>query len=133
MTKRIILKRIASIFDPMGLICPVMLPVKVFLQNLWSKNLDWDEHLCDKDKNMWATVSTDLENLTQSCVSRCIIRHNQTDVEYRLLCFSDASEKAYAAVIYLNEKSGQRSTTNLVFAKSRLTPLKKMSIPRLEL
>ena len=50
MTKRIILKRIASIFDPMGLICPVMLPVKVFLQNLWSENLDWDEHLCDKDK-----------------------------------------------------------------------------------
>lgn len=55
------------------------------------------------------------------------------DVEYRLLCFSDAPEKAYAAVIYLNEMSGQRSTTNLVFAKSRLTPLKKMSIPRLEL
>ena len=49
------------------------------------------------------------------------------------MCFSDASEKAYAAVIYLNEISRQRSTTNLVFAKSRLIPLKKMSIPRLEL
>ena len=133
MTKRLILKRIASIFDPMGLICPVMLPVKVFLQNLWSKNLDWDEHLCDKDQKIWATVTTDLENLSQCCVSRCITRQNQTDVEYRLLCFSDASEKAYAAVIYLNEMSGQRSTTNLVFAKSRLNPLKKISIPRLEL
>lgn len=133
MTKRIILKRIASIFDPMGLICPVMLPVKVFLQNLWSKNLDWDERLCDKDQKMWATATTDLENLSQCCVSRCITRQNQTDVEYRLLCFSDASEKAYAAVIYLNEMSGQRSTTNLVFAKSRLTPLTKMTIPRLEL
>ena len=52
MTKRIILKRIAFIFDPMGLICPVMLPVKVFLPNLWSKILIGTSNCVTKIKNV---------------------------------------------------------------------------------
>ncbi|MCG8044651.1 MAG: A17 family peptidase, partial [Candidatus Thiodiazotropha endolucinida] len=132
-TKRIILKQIASIFDPMGLICPLILPVKVLIQSLWSKNLDWDECLSDQDQQKWFTITADLEKILHCRVPRCISRQNEADVKYKLLCFSDASEKAYAAVVYLNETSNQKSTTNLVFAKSRLAPLKKMSIPRLEL
>ena len=48
--------------------------------------------------------------------------------------FTDASEKAYAAAVYIrNEFSDGGVTIRLIAAKSRLAPLKAMSIPRLEL
>ena len=40
-TKRTILKTIASIFDPLGLISPIFTPMKVFLQQLFELKLGW--------------------------------------------------------------------------------------------
>ena len=44
-TKRNVLKEIASVYDPLGLLCPVILRGKVLLQNLWKKLLEWDNEL----------------------------------------------------------------------------------------
>ena len=50
------------------------------------------------------------------------------------MCFCDASTCAFAAVIYLlQQNSESESTANVLFSKTRLAPLKKMSVPRLKL
>ncbi|XP_062592781.1 uncharacterized protein LOC134254255 [Saccostrea cucullata] len=49
------------------------------------------------------------------------------------MCFCDASTKAYACAVYLHQSNKERSTVNLLFSKTRLVPLKKLTLPRLEL
>ncbi len=98
-----------------------------------AKVLDWDDPLDEDDQQQWRFIMNDMDQLSQCRVQRCISRTNTSASEYRLLCFCDASEKAYASAIYLHQTSENKSSTQLVFAKTRLTPVKKLSIPRLEL
>ena len=49
-SKRTVLKQIASIYDPLGLLGPVILRGKLFLQTLWSKKLPYDKHISVEDK-----------------------------------------------------------------------------------
>ena len=52
----------------------------------------------------------------------------------QLHCFSDAYERAYAAVIYLRPLyEDGHVQVNLMVSKTKIAPLKKQSIPRLEL
>ena len=56
------------------------------------------------------------------------------NVKTRLLCFCDASSLAYATTVYLIQRSEtSKLRSDLLFSKTRLTPLKEMTIPRLEL
>ena len=41
-TKRKILKTLASIFDPVGFVAPFLVTEKMFLQELWRLKVDWD-------------------------------------------------------------------------------------------
>ncbi|CAG2198095.1 unnamed protein product [Mytilus edulis] len=62
-----------------------------------------------------------------------IIIGDLNDKTCKLLCFCDASARAYSAAVYLHQTCGQSSRSDLIFSKSRLAPVKEMSIPRLEL
>ena len=134
-TKRSVLKEIAAIFDPLGLFSPILLKGKVFLQMLWNKHLEWDDRIDDEDIKVWSTIRLDGSSLSGVQVKRCIAMNgNGYDVKYKLVCFCDASKDAFAAVVYLlqtNRKQGQKA--DLIFSKTRLAPVKKMTVPRLEL
>lgn len=132
-TKRIILKEIASVFDPLGLFCPVVLRGKVLLQELWKKGINWDERVSDQDRMKWSSIISDIAKISEYCVPRCFGKVDSNILNQQLLCFCDASEKAYTAVIYLYQLSERGAKVILLFAKSRLAPVKKITIPRLEL
>ena len=42
-TKHNVLSIVASIFDPIGLVSPIIFTYKLFLQTLWEDKLQWDE------------------------------------------------------------------------------------------
>lgn len=134
-TKRSILKVIASVFDPLGLFTPVSLKGKLLLQKLWSRKVDWDDPVEDDNiKTSWFSLCSDLEKLSKYPINRCVgITTNERDVVYRLMCFCDASSTAYSAATYLHQEQENQFKVNLMFAKSRLAPIKGMTIPRLEL
>ena len=132
-TKRIVLKTIASVFDPQGLFSPVLLRGKVMLQNHWSKGLNWDDKIPDEDLLVWADIKSNIHGISECQLPRCIKMKTKCDIQNRLLCFCDASAKAYATLIYLHQTNGHESKVDLVFTKTRLTPLKGMTIPRAEL
>ena len=129
-TKRNVLKEIASIYDPIGLLCPVILRGKVLMQSLWKKQLDWDDELDTAEQIKWSDIKSDIEGIGQVEIIRCI--RKECENKYDLVCFCDASAVAYACAVYLNQCDGTRSS-HLVFSKARLEPVKTMTIPRLEL
>ena len=98
-TKREVLIAIASIFDPLGLLTPATLPMKLFLQELWDRKMDWDVKLSFKEMQRWKVIMNKLKKIDQIEVPRFvgpIIQEN-----YQLLAFCGASEKAHATTICL--------------------------------
>ena len=133
-TKRSVLKLSAKIFDPLGLLSPFTINMKVLFQILCSKGIDWDDLLDGEILKQWMEILNDLGSLTEAKVPRCYFQFIEETRHHEIHGFSDASEKAYAAVVYLRTKyaNGHVDVT-LVAAKTRVAPLNKQSIPRLEL
>ncbi|XP_054276573.1 uncharacterized protein LOC128995581 [Macrosteles quadrilineatus] len=132
-TKRTVLSDIAKLFDPLGIISPIIINAKILMQDLWKQNMKWDDVLPEQLHKRLLQFKQDLTLLSNFNVSRCV-RMIQTEGTFELHGFSDASEKAYGAAIYLrHELSDGTAKTTLLCSKSRVTPLKTQSLPRLEL
>lgn len=132
-TKRVVLSKIAKIFDPLGLIGPILITAKVIMQQLWCLNIGWDESLPRDLCRKWKDYLASLESINHLGIPRKIkISHSTGKIT--LHSFSDASEKAYGACLYATtqDKNGSRSC-QLICAKTRVAPLKVMTIAKLEL
>ena len=133
-SKRTVLKQIASIYDPLGLFSPVTLSGKLFLQTSWSKKFPWDKHLSMEDKTQWNIINEELKELSQCYFPRHIGLNENGKLSYQLLVFCDASKSAYAAAAYLRQEiEKEYCRVDLIFSKTRLVPNKQITIPRLEL
>ena len=133
--KRNVLKETASVFDPLGLFSPVLLRGKLFLQTLWNRRLEWDDVICSEDLAVWLTISSDLSKLPECSIKWNIaLSQRKETVMYSLVCFCEASACAYATTVYLHQIiNDSELKADIIFSKTRLTPLKEMTIPRLEL
>ena len=121
-------------FDPLGLFSPVLLQGKVFLQSLWSKHIEWDDEISSEDLAVWSSISSNIDGLSDISIKRCIATNDSEKMQPYLVCFCDASSYAYAASVYLVQINGEQvSKSDLIFSKTRLAPLKKITIPRLEM
>lgn len=134
-TKRSVLQHSASIFDPIGFLTPFTIRVKCLLQEMWERGLSWDEELPPDLNQQWNSWCSELPLIHQISIPRWYGERNEASSgTLRLHVFCDASEKAYSAVAYLQweEKNGGMAAC-LVASKSRVAPLKKLTLPRLEL
>ncbi|GFW39870.1 integrase catalytic domain-containing protein [Trichonephila clavipes] len=131
-SKRDVLSEIARLYDPLGLIGPIVTKAKIFIQELWKIKLDWSEQLPPDAMEEWMNFYQKLAEVNNFKIPRCILLPATIRIEIH--GFSDASERAYAAVVYIKcfNESGQ-SQTKLLCSKSRVAPLKTLTIPRLEL
>lgn len=106
---------LSLVSSDLGFASPFVLRTKGILRNLYCRGLKWDEMLLDEHLKNW-----------QQCfkpsgfgdASSCERHH-----------FNDASQVGYGAVTYLPlvKESGQ------MMSKARVVPLKRITIPRLEL
>ena len=134
-TRRGILSIVNSVYDPLGLLAPGILPAKLILRELCQEKLSWDEDVDDIHSRRWLQWISELQELSSFKVSRCIKPDNfGVTLTAQIHNFSDASENGYgtASYIILTNKDGQKCCT-LLMSKSRVAPLKKVTIPRMEL
>ncbi|XP_018392979.1 PREDICTED: uncharacterized protein LOC108772033 [Cyphomyrmex costatus] len=132
-TKRVILSTTAKFFDPLGWATPVTVTAKIFLQRLWALHCHWDDEIPRQLLDCWMDYYKRLPYLNALSIPRWTTSSSQT-VHRALHGFSDASTAAYAAVVYLRTVSHDGSVTvTLLTAKSKVAPLKTISVPRLEL
>lgn len=131
-TKRTVLSDIAQIFDPLGLVAPCVIIAKVILQRLWLNKLSWDESLPSDLNTRWCNFKQQLPELNYLKIPRHVLCHNPVSIGIH--GFSDASLEAYGACVYLRSvsESGPMQV-RLLCSKSKVAPLKVLTIPRLEL
>ncbi|XP_074034599.1 uncharacterized protein [Leptinotarsa decemlineata] len=131
-TKRQILSIIAQIYDPLGLLAPVIIIAKIIIQNLWALKQSWDENVPPNIFLQWSKFYNQLNELNNLKIPRCSLSDNQSIIDIH--CFCDASQQAYASCIYFRSKnSAGNYVSRLVCSKSKVSPLKPLTIPRLEL
>ncbi|XP_074026866.1 uncharacterized protein [Leptinotarsa decemlineata] len=131
-TKRMILSQISQIFDPIGLVSPVTIRAKIILQQLWREKLDWNETIPQNILSSWMQFSRSIISLNDIKIHRHVLV--KEPIEIQVHGFSDASQFAYGACVYLRSMDFCRNVrVRLLCAKSRVAPLNSESIPRLEL
>lgn len=129
-TKRVMLSEIARTFDPLGLISPVSILGKILIQRLWIEGLHWDDPIPDPLRTEYVCYRNNLRSLHSFKVNRFINLKNSST---QIVGFSDASAKAMAAVIYARWLEGGVYKSNIVCSKTKVAPLKGLTIPKLEL
>ncbi|XP_054727158.1 uncharacterized protein LOC129236895 [Anastrepha obliqua] len=129
-TKRNVLSVIARFYDPLGLIGPVVLKAKVFLQSLWKEKLDWDESIPQSLHFAWIQLRANLNFVEKMSFPR-FVGLDADNIQIHGFC--DASMAAYGACAYVRSQIGGEVRTSLLCSKSRVAPLKTLSIPKLEL
>ena len=132
-TKRNVLRKVATIFDPLGFVCPYVIVAKILLQELWMRGYDWDDEVQDKIANKIGAWFEQLKSLREVKIPRCL-RSPEPVKSKRIVTFVDASQQAYGAAVYLRcEYYNDAVTSRLIAAKSKVAPLTPMTVPRLEL
>ena len=134
--KRYILSAISSIYDPLGLLSPVVVNMKLLFQELCGIKLGWDEALDEKFTVKWFKLLKKAKCSNEIRVCRNYLEGHDLKnvVSIQLHGFSDASKNIYAAVVYIRILFlNGFILTKLVASKTRVAPLKTVSIPRLEL
>uniref|UniRef100_A0A1Y1L369 Integrase catalytic domain-containing protein n=2 Tax=Photinus pyralis TaxID=7054 RepID=A0A1Y1L369_PHOPY len=131
-TKRTILATTAQMYDPLGLLAPIIITAKLMVQELWQIKLTWDESVPAYLHTKWLTFKTKLHYINEIIIPRQVLISDYKVVE--LHAFSDASQRAFGACLYLRSIDGYgRVKVALLAAKSRVAPLKNVTLPRLEL
>ncbi|XP_070855585.1 uncharacterized protein [Drosophila suzukii] len=138
------LSNIARLFDPLGYLAPVIIAAKILLKEVWSfrierkdeppASLDWDDPLPDQLAERWRQLIKELPDIEEIHIPLWLgfdLRHVST---LQLHMFCDGSSMAYAACAYLRASCMDGSVqVNLLAARSRVTPVKPLTIPRVEL
>ena len=127
LTKRDVLQTSSLIYDPLGWATPVTIKAKILLQYIWQSKLSWDEPLPNEINESWVSILADLIELPKLAVPRPYFR--QSHDACNMFVFSDASMKAYGAVVYLCHQD----QVSLVMSKNRVAPTKAITLPKLEL
>ncbi|XP_028416265.1 uncharacterized protein LOC114540191 [Dendronephthya gigantea] len=133
LTKRKILSQIARVFDPFGFAAAFIIKAKIGMQDLWERGIEWDEELTKADHDKWMALFEEMKELNNVTVVRCL-----TPIcvigKPTLCIFSDASEKAFGTCAYIRWLLNDGTfDVRFTAAKSRVAPLKQLTIPRLEL
>ncbi|XP_054709129.1 uncharacterized protein LOC129218832 [Uloborus diversus] len=132
-TKRFVLQVAGRIFDPLGFVTPYTIRIKCLFQELWIRKISWDAELPDDILKIWNRWCFELPTLLKLQIPRNVLdcaELSSCDIE--LHTFSDASPKAYGAIVFVLIRSDDKVIMNFLTSKSRVAPLKN-TLPLMEL
>ncbi|KRZ47770.1 hypothetical protein T02_7890, partial [Trichinella nativa] len=135
MTKRGMLSVIMKIFDSLGYLSPFLVKAKRMLQALWRKGIDWDTPLPQNILKDWRDWIAEIPSISEIRLPRCWLPAGTDCIkEVELHGYGDASEMAYGSAVYLKATTVSGETVvKLVMSKTRVAPVKRVTLPRLEL
>ena len=121
-------------FDPLGFATPFTITLKIIFQDIWKRGLDWDDILPAEYQDRMKKWIDGMTEMRSWKIPRRISEIPWNDIEEKeLIVFADASEKAYGCCVYLKTTTDKFSAVSLVMSKVKIAPLKRITLPRLEL
>lgn len=134
-TKRMVLSSVMALFDPLGLLSPFTVRGRMLVQDLWRTGCGWDEEIDDVSFQKWQCWSKLLLEVETFKIPRSYFGESKTDEieDLQLHVFTDASETAFGCVAYFRAVIRGEVKCALVMSRSKVAPIKQLSIPRLEL
>ena len=128
-TKRLMLKTLASIYDPLGIISPMLVEGKHLYREAVDERKGWDKQVSEELSRKWNKWVKSLQTVK---VPRSIAPYLEDVIQVSLHHFMDASDKAVSAqtVAVVTQSSG--ITQGLLTSKSRITK-RGLTTPRQEL
>ncbi|GBM90862.1 hypothetical protein AVEN_49825-1 [Araneus ventricosus] len=129
-TKRHIFKTVSKVFDPVGFISLFVIIAKCLLQQLWELGLDFDDAKPQGVKQNWLEWCSEVDTLKSFSLKRTLFSNSGVD-EMEIRAFADSSTRAYGVVAYIRQK--RSFEVEFVLSKTRVAPVKKLTLPRLEL
>lgn len=136
-TKRVITSEAARIFDPQGYLAPLTIRAKFFIQESWRADQDntnhdkWDMPLAQSIQQEWKEYYDELRMIDHVRIPRWLETSSSVKTQIHVYC--DASSKAYGAASYVRVCKNGRWSAKLLCARTRVAPIKTLTIPRLEL
>ena len=137
LTRRIVLSQLNGFFDPQGLLVPFIIRGKMMMRLLWTgemRKAGWDDPIPCAQQEAWVQFYQQVFDVESLKFPRCIRPLEASEEDPVLIIFCDGSETAYGACMYIRWKlkSGEFES-RLVMAKGKITPVKLMTIVRIEL
>ncbi|XP_014676963.1 PREDICTED: uncharacterized protein LOC106816842 [Priapulus caudatus] len=133
LTRRLVLEQVMGIFDPYGFLVPFTMKAKFLLRETWIWRLGWDDPLPEVLRQKWEEFFSGMYGIEELAISRCVKPRGAVGAPI-MITFSDGSEKGYGAAAYLRwDLEGGGAKSSLVLAKGRVAPVKRITVPRLEL
>ncbi|CAA9998760.1 unnamed protein product [Nesidiocoris tenuis] len=129
-TKRELASQIGRVFDPLGWIMPVAVKARTIQRAVCLAGYDWDDVISAELQAEWTLLAKDFPKLQSLSIPRHVTSSSENDW---LIGFADASEQAYAAVLYHVNCSFSPPSVRLIISRARIAPIKIESVPRLEL
>lgn len=131
-TRRHLLSTIASLYDPLGFLAPVVMLAKRLLQEAASLGSDWDKELDENLRRHYQTWSSNLASISTLSIPRWFSLSCEL-AKIELHSFSDASETTFGAVVYLRSVNTKGSiNVSFIIGKTRVAPRRPLTIARLE-
>nr|XP_041632607.1 uncharacterized protein LOC121502841 [Drosophila kikkawai] len=131
-SKRGVLSQITKLFDPAGWLSPFVVQAKILMQDIWLASVEWDEFLPAELLHRWHDFLRSYSFLHQVRIPRWV-QGTSPGVQVQIHGFCDAFQKAYGAAIYVRIQRDGIISSNLLTSKTKVTPVKTVSLPRLEL
>ena len=134
-TKRVVLSCVARMYDPLGFAAPFVMQAKILFQDIWHLGLTWDEPLPSEQAQAFTSWLIGLRSLRAWRIPRRFsAQASWSQLNYvEIHAFCDASERGYGTVVYLRISNDDSFSSSLIMARARVAPVKKVTLPRLEL
>lgn len=133
-TKRNIVRLSAKFYDPLGFMSPITIQFKMMFQELCESKIGWDEKVEHSTRTKWKKLVAELLKMSRILLPRCYFCDvNEQVISCTIHGFCDASKHAYAAVTYLVIRTDSGTQVRFLASKTRVAPIDKQTIPRLEL
>jgi hypothetical protein len=125
--------KLPEFFDPLGFLAPLTFFAKHLIQHLWCLGLSWDDVPPQEVIDRWGQYLAQLPEVSEIKINRHL-SNRVAAFRAKLHGFCDASEIGFAAAVYLRVTTADNEVSvNLVMAKTKVAPLKRRSLPQLEL
>ena len=131
MTKRALFSDNAKTYDVLGWFSPSIIKAKILLQRVWESKIGWGDTLPQALHQSWLKWRSELAD---HHIPRCYYPRHADVASVQLHGFCDASEAAYAGVVYFRAQGKYDDVyVSLIISKTKVAPIKRLTIPCLEL